>query len=183
MRSFDTNIHILTYTNIHTICPMHETVAEGRTLIKDLFCLGVKSGRRRITSNILGIESVLKFYLIFFAWCDRKNLKPKLCYDRKWRHLVSNLFLKSFRWLVWHDVPVSVRCADSTRTWMLGSSHRPSLPALKSPGLLPDLLSSTGFYNSRQPVFLPRFFACSAALVAISNTSLTPSFVLAEHSK
>lgn len=58
MRSFDTNIHILTYTNIHTICPMHETVAEGRTLIKDLFCLGVKSGRRRITSNILGIESV-----------------------------------------------------------------------------------------------------------------------------
>ncbi len=37
MRSFDTNIHILTYTNIHTICPMHKTVAEGRMLIKDLF--------------------------------------------------------------------------------------------------------------------------------------------------
>ncbi len=58
MRSFDTNIHILTYTNIHTICPMHKTVAEGRMLIKDLFCSGLKSGRRRIKSNILGLESV-----------------------------------------------------------------------------------------------------------------------------
>lgn len=38
-------------------------------------------------------------------------------------------------------------------------------------------------YNSRQPLFLPRFLACSAALVAISKTSLTPSFVLAEHSR
>ena len=38
-------------------------------------------------------------------------------------------------------------------------------------------------YKRQQPLFLPRLLACSAALVAISNTSLTPSFVLAEHSK
>ncbi len=44
MLSFDTNIHILTYTNIHTICPMHKTVAEGRMLIKDLFCSGGGGG-------------------------------------------------------------------------------------------------------------------------------------------
>lgn len=37
-------------------------------------------------------------------------------------------------------------------------------------------------YNRRQLVFFPRFLACSAALVAISKTSLTPSLVFAEHS-
>lgn len=37
-------------------------------------------------------------------------------------------------------------------------------------------------YNRRQLDFFPRFLACSAALVAISKTSLTPSLVFAEHS-
>lgn len=37
-------------------------------------------------------------------------------------------------------------------------------------------------YNRRQVDFFPRFLACSAALVAISKTSLTPSLDLAEHS-
>lgn len=37
-------------------------------------------------------------------------------------------------------------------------------------------------YNRRQVDFFPRFLACSAALVAISKTSLTPSLVFAEHS-
>lgn len=60
MHSFDTNIHILTYTNIHTICPMYKTVAEDRTLIRQPFCLGLRSRGvgGRITSNILVIESI-----------------------------------------------------------------------------------------------------------------------------
>ncbi len=38
-------------------------------------------------------------------------------------------------------------------------------------------------HNSRQPLRFLRLRTCSAALVAISNTSRTPSLVLAEHSK
>lgn len=36
---------------------------------------------------------------------------------------------------------------------------------------------------SKVHFFFPFFFTCKAALVAVSNTSLTPSFVLAEHSR
>merc|ERR1719268_248440 len=43
--------------------------------------------------------------------------------------------------------------------------------------------SSPRAYNRRQVDFLPRFLACSAALVAVSKTSLTPSLLLAEHSR
>lgn len=43
--------------------------------------------------------------------------------------------------------------------------------------------SSRVLYSNAQGFFLPRFLAWSAALVAISNTSLTPSLVLAEHSR
>ena len=38
------------------------------------------------------------------------------------------------------------------------------------------------FYRTTQP-FLFFFLTCSAALVAVSNTALTPSLVLAEHSR
>lgn len=38
------------------------------------------------------------------------------------------------------------------------------------------------FYN-KQHFFFPRFLTCNAARVAVSNTSRTPSFDLAEHSK
>lgn len=54
------------------------------------------------------------------------------------------------------------------------------------PGLVPSslpILCDLTLYSRRQPPFFPRLLACSAALVAISNTSLTPSFVFAEHSK
>ena len=37
-------------------------------------------------------------------------------------------------------------------------------------------------YNTSQPPFFFRFLVCSAALVASSNTSRTPSLVRAEHS-
>lgn len=38
-------------------------------------------------------------------------------------------------------------------------------------------------HSSVQPLLFLRLRTCSAALVAISNTSRTPSFVLAEHSR
>lgn len=38
-------------------------------------------------------------------------------------------------------------------------------------------------YNSKHPLLFFLLRTCSAALVAISNTSLTPSLVLAEHSR
>lgn len=48
--------------------------------------------------------------------------------------------------------------------------------------LLPPNRKQSSFYSRRHLlVFLPRL-ACSAARVAISKTSLTPSFVFAEHS-
>lgn len=40
---------------------------------------------------------------------------------------------------------------------------------------------SPAYSTAHLLLFFPRL-ACSAALVAISNTSLTPSFVFAEHS-
>lgn len=62
----------------------------------------------------------------------------------------------------------------------------PTLMGMFFLGLLCFPISSSScvtLYRRQQPLFLPRLLACSAALVAISNTSLTPSFVLAEHSR
>ncbi|TNN76490.1 hypothetical protein EYF80_013355 [Liparis tanakae] len=44
-------------------------------------------------------------------------------------------------------------------------------------------MASGPLHSSAQPIFFLDLRTCSAALVAISNTSRTPSLVLAEHSK
>lgn len=68
----------------------------------------------------------------------------------------------------------------------------PPVPSLSSSSCAPLIvknadetqrqLSTLSVYSKRQRVFF-FFLTCSAARVAVSNTSRTPSFDLAEHSK